>query len=236
MKKHTERGITVKIKVKELNPGDRFGYGMKSAIVLDKMDDGVLCMVVDENYQCEFDKDNNNNFTASTLRRNLDSDYAQQWIDEGANPRDFVEMEVDLTADDGLDDYGTCKCYFAPRTCDQHRKYRKLIPNCDDWEWTATSWSAKSNGDSCAVRSVYTDGSLNDGIASVMSLVRPLFKLKPDTEVEVEISKYKCNSDNRGSLDESIKSLINQYGTADFIETFIKILVEECNKKKEKQS
>lgn len=32
----------MKIKVKELNPGDRFGYGMKSAIVLDKMDDGFF--------------------------------------------------------------------------------------------------------------------------------------------------------------------------------------------------
>lgn len=226
----------MKIKVKELNPGDRFGYGMKSAIVLDKMDDGVLCMVVDENYQSEFDRNNNNNFAESTLRRELDSDYAQQWLNEGANFRDFEAMEVDLTADDGLDDYGTCTCFFAPRTCDQHRKYRKLIPNCDNWEWTATPWSTKSNGDACAVRCVCADGSLNDGIAYIMSLVRPLFKLKPDTEVEVEISKYKYYPEKSYSLVESMKSLINQYGTADVLETFTKILVEECNKKKGKQS
>lgn len=226
----------MKIKVKELNPGDRFGYGMKSAIVLDKMDDGVLCMVVDENYQSEFDRNNSNNFAESTLRTELNVHYMRQWIDEGANANDFVEMEVDLTADDGLDDYGTCTCFFAPRTCDQHRKYRKLIPNCDNWEWTATPFSTKSNDYSYDVRHVYADGGLGDYYAYYTSWVRPLFKLKPDAEVEVEISKYKYYTEKGCLLDESIKSLINQYGTADFLETFSNILVEESKRKKEKQS
>lgn len=227
----------MKIKVKELNPGDRFGYGMKSAIVLDKMDSGVLCMVVDENYQSEFDRNNNNNFAESTLRTELNVHYVRQWLDEGANIDDFAEMEVDLTADDGLDDYGTCTTYLAPRTCDQHRKYRKLIPNCDDWEWTATPYSVKSNDCSCTVRCVNAHGTLNSyGVSGTGSGVRPLFKLKPDAEVEVEISKYKYYTEKSCSLDESIKSLINQYGTADFLETFSKILVEEFNRKKEKQS
>lgn len=136
-----------KCEIKNLNPGDRFGYGMKSAIVLDKMDDGILCMAVDENYQIEFDKNKSNNFAESTLRTELNTSYLEQWIDEGANIDDFVEMEVDLTADDGLDDYGTCKCYLAPRTCDQHRKYRKLIPNNNHWEWTATPYSIESKGE-----------------------------------------------------------------------------------------
>lgn len=160
----------------------------------------------------------------------------RQWIDEGANLIDFVEMEVDLTADDGLNDYGTCKCYLAPRTCDQHRKYRKLIPNCDDWEWTATPWSTKSNSSFSHVRAIHNNGFIYDYYSSGTLRVRPLFKLKPYAEVEVEISKYKYYTKKSCSLDESIKSLINQYGTADFLETFSKILVEECNRKKEKQS
>lgn len=222
----------MKIKVKELNPGDGFGYGMKSAIVLDKMDDGVLCMVVDENYQSEFDRNNSNNFAESTLRTELNVHYVRQWLDEGANIDDFAEMEVDLTSDDGLDDYGTCTTYLAPRTCEQHRKYRKLIPDCDDWEWTATPYSTKSNDNSYSVRYVYTDGSLYYSIAYGTSWVRPLFKLRPDAEVEVEIYKYKYYTEKSCSLDESIKSLINQYGTADFLETFSKILVEESKRKK----
>lgn len=226
----------MKIKVKELNPGDRFGYGMKSAIVLDKMGDGVLCMVVDENYQSKFDVYNSNDFAKSTLRKELNGYYMKQWIDEGANLRDFVEMEVDLTADDRLGGYGTCKCYLAPRTCDQHRKYRSLIPNCGSWEWTATPYSTKSSNNFSYVQIINRKGCIYEYYYSSMLWVRPLFKLKPDTEVEVEISKYKYYSEKSCSLDESIKSLINQYGTADFLETFGKILVEECNRKKEKQS
>ena len=211
-----------KCAIKNLNPGDRFGYGMKSAIVLDKMDNGVLCMVVDENYQCRFDKNRSNNFAESTLRTELNAHYMRQWIDEGANSRDFVEMEVDLTADDGIDDYGTCTCFFAPRTCDQHRKYRKLIPNCDDWEFTATPYSVKSNGGFCYVRGVRADGSRNADNAGVASWVRPLSKLKPDAEVEVEIDA--TNSVEESSLMDDMRKLVNEHGFPEVMETLAKVI------------
>ena len=209
-----------KCEIKNLNPGDRFGYGMKSAIVLDKMDDGILCMVVDEIYQCEFDKDNNNDFASSTLKTKLNTSYLEQWIDEGANIDDFVEMEVDLTADDGLDDYGTCKCYLAPRTCDQHRKYRKLIPNCDDWEWTVTPYSVKSKGYSFAVRIVYADGSLSYNYTYSTYWVRPLFKLKPDTEVEIDTT----NGVEECCLVDTMRKLVDEHGFPVVMETLAKVI------------
>lgn len=211
----------MKIKVKELNPGDRFGYGMKSAIVLDKMDDGILCMVVDENYQIEFDKNKSNNFAESTLRTELNVHYMRQWIDEGANANDFVEMEVDLTADDGLDDYGTCTCFFAPRTCDQHRKYRKLIPNCDNWEWTATPYSIESKGKNLPVRCVSSDGIVHECNTSCASVsVRPLFKLKPDTEVEVDTT----NGVEESSLMDTMRKLVDEHGFPVVMETLAKVI------------
>ncbi len=211
----------MKIKIKELNQGDKFEYGAKSAIVLDKMDDGVLCMVVDENYQCRFDEKKHNNFAESTLRTELNVHYMIQWIDEGANPRDFVKMEVDLTADDGLDDYGTCKCYLAPRTCDQHRKYRKLISICDGWEWTVTPWSTKSNGDFQIVRDVYTDGSLDGGNAYNTGWVRPLFKLKPDIKVEVDTT----NGVGKCCLVDTMRKLVDEHGFPVVMETLAKVIV-----------
>lgn len=212
-----------KCEIKNLNPGDRFGYGMKSAIVLDKMDDGILCMVVDEIYQCDFDKDNNNDFASSTLKTKLNTSYLEQWIDEGANIDDFVAMEVDLTADDGLDDYGNCKCYLAPRTCDQHRKYRKLIPNCDNWEWAATPYSVKSNGCSGTVRCVNTLGTLTGYYVTYTDYeVRPLFKLKPDAEVEVEIDA--TNSVEESSLMDVMRKLVNEHGFPVVMETLAKVI------------
>ena len=194
----------MKIKIKELNQGDKFEYGAKSAIVLDKMDDGVLCMVVDERYEAAFDKQDCNNFANSTLMTELHDDYLNQWINAGASLDDFVIMEVDLTADDGLDDYGSCECYFAPRTCEQHRKYRKLIPNHNEWEWTATACSVESNGYPCLVRLVNSDGSLDDDGASISGGVRPLFKLKLDAEVEIENS---CSKSKEEKVTENKEKL-----------------------------
>lgn len=210
-----------KCAIKNLNPGDRFGYGMKSAIVLDKMDDGILCMVVNEIYQCEFDKDNNNDFASSTLKTKLNTSYLEQWIDEGANIDDFVEMEVDLTADDGLDDYGTCTTYLAPRTCDQHRKYRKLIPNNNHWEWTATPYSIESKGENLPARIVSSDGIVYECNTSCASVsVRPLFKLKPDTEVEVDTT----NSVEESSLMDTMRKLVDEHGFPVVMETLAKVI------------
>lgn len=210
-----------KCEIKNLNPGDRFGYGMKSAIVLDKMDDGILCMVVDEIYQCEFDKDNNNDFASSTLKTKLNTSYLEQWIDEGANIDDFVEMEVDLTADDGLDDYGTCTTYLAPRTCDQHRKYRKLIPNNNHWEWTATPYSIESKGENLPARIVSSDGIVYECNTSCASVsVRPLFKLKPDTEVEVDTT----NGVEECCLVDTMRKLVDEHGFPVVMETLAKVI------------
>lgn len=210
-----------KCEIKNLNPGDRFGYGMKSAIVLDKMDDGILCMVVDEIYQCEFDKDNNNDFASSTLKIKLNTSYLEQWINEGANIDDFVEMEVDLTADDGLDDYGTCTTYLAPRTCDQHRKYRKLIPNNNHWEWTATPYSIESKGENLPARIVSSDGIVYECNTSCASVsVRPLFKLKPDTEVEVDTT----NGVEESSLMDTMRKLVDEHGFPVVMETLAKVI------------
>lgn len=93
-------------------------------------------------------------------------------------------MQVDLTANDGLKDYGACKCFLAPRTCDQHRKYRCLIPNPKrSWEWTVTANSTKNNGYSNSVHRVSVEGSLDSGYDRSAYMVRPLFKLNPDAVI-----------------------------------------------------
>ena len=94
-------------------------------------------------------------------------------------------MQVYLTANDGLKDYGTCECFLAPRTCDQHRKYRYLIPNPkEDWEWTATAYSTKENGYSITAYQVTGAGALSSSLFVYYAFgVRPLFKLNPDTVI-----------------------------------------------------
>lgn len=167
--------------IKEYHQGERFAYGKKNCMVLEHMDDGTLCMVLDS-VNCKFGK--NNNYEESKLKEDLNGSYLDNWLNNGACFTDFVEMEVDLTADDGLDDYGKCRCFLAPRTCEQHRKYRKLIPNPNGLEWTVTAYSTESNGFfgiACLVTGL---GALNyDGNVYGAYGVRPLFKLNPDAVI-----------------------------------------------------
>lgn len=168
--------------IKDYLQGERFAYGNKKCMVLEHMEDGILCMVLDS-VNCKFGK--NNNYEESKLKEDLNGSYLDNWLNNGACFTDFVEMEVDLTADDGLDDYGKCRCFLAPRTCEQHRKYRKLIPNPDGLEWTVTAYSTESNGFFGIACLVMSAGALiyDSGNVYCAYGVRPLFKLNPDAVI-----------------------------------------------------
>lgn len=170
--------------IQNYKPGEKFIYGNKSCMVLEHMDDGTLCMVLDEDFKSAFGE--NNNFAESKLKEELNGEYLDEWVKNGANRESFVLMQVDLTANDGLKDYGTCECFLAPRTCDQHRKYRYLIPNPkNDWEWTATAYSTKNNGYSYYAYQVTGTGGLDGYINYGHNAygVRPIFKLNPDAVI-----------------------------------------------------
>lgn len=169
--------------IKDYLQGERFVYGNKNCMVLEHMDDGTLCMVLDEDFKSAFGE--TNNFAESELRKKLNGKYLDEWVKNGANRESFVLMQVDLTANDGLKDYGTCECFLAPRTRDQHRKYRHLIPSPKiDWEWEATAYSTKENGYFIHVCSVAGTGTLYFSISATHSfVVRPLFKLNSDAVI-----------------------------------------------------
>lgn len=166
--------------IKDYIQGERFVYGKKNCMVLEHMDDGTLCMVLDEDFESAFG--GNNNFAESELRKKLNREYLDEWVKGGADRESFMLMQVDLTTNDGLKDYSSCECFLAPRTCDQYRKYRYLIPNPKrNWEWTATAYSTKENGYSNLACEATGTGALSSSYANYANGVRPLFKLNPDT-------------------------------------------------------
>ena len=223
--------------IKDYLQGDRFAYGNKKCMVLEHMDDGILCMVLDEDFESAFG--GNNNFAESELRKKLNGEYLDEWVKDGADRESFVLMQVDLTTNDGLKDYSSCKCFLAPRTCDQHRKYRYLIPNPKrNWEWTATAYSTKANGYSLTVYQVTSAGALDISYFGVVYGVRPLFKLNPESLVECEI-KIKTEWDN-GTVEDAISHLQSAVDTLNQIDGYeaemsitlnvIKILEEKREK------
>lgn len=125
-----------------------------------------------------FDMKNRNNFAVSDIREYLNGEFLQKLIEAGAPEAMFEYFNIDLTADDGLKDYGGDRVRVGLITCDEYRLLRGNIPELPaTWWWTATPDSPKNN----VVRLVNSDGTLNYSSAFFGSRgVRPLCVLKSE--------------------------------------------------------
>lgn len=217
--------------IKDYIQGERFVYGKKNCMVLEHMNDGTLCMVLDEDFESKFGE--TNNFSESELRKKLNGEYLDEWVKDGADRASFVLMQVDLTANDGLKDYGTCECLLAPRTCDQHRKYRYLIPNPKgNWEWTATAYSTKDNNCSFRTYLVAATGSLGYSVyVDIAFGVRPLFKLNPDAVIVPESNDTETLKINVDKLENALHDLEKKYTEKEKAYIAERIAKEELQKK-----
>lgn len=173
--------------VKNVEVGSFLLYAGIEWVVLEQTKKGALLLAKQRLFNSAFDTVENNNWSKSSLRKELNNfnDKGMQCgfeHIENINKNDLVEFERDLTTDDGTD-YGKCKDYLSLITCEEYRKYRKLIPNADNLWWTATGDSLVY---SYCVRHVYSNGTLDGSSARIGNYgVRPLCILKSETEVEV---------------------------------------------------
>ena len=93
-----------------------------------------------------FDTKNRNDFAASDIRAFLNGEFLKKLIEAGAPEEMFEYFNIDLTADDGLKDYGGDRVRVALITCDEYRLFRGNIPDLpNDWWWTATPNSPINN-------------------------------------------------------------------------------------------
>jgi len=155
--------IYPRVKLADLKPGDAFNYGGKRWIKL-QGGDASLCITENLIKNKAFDENDCNDWRTSTLRKWLNNDFLQELYSHESDietepPKPFMLITSDLTADDGMTDYGTADDYIALLTCDLYRKHRDIIPPVDNWYWTLTPWTCKKEY-SCLVRSVFTSGAL----------------------------------------------------------------------------
>lgn len=125
-----------------------------------------------------FDEGNRNDFAASNLRAYLNGEFLKKLTEAGASEEMFEEFEIDLTADDGLKQYGKDRARVGLITCDEYRALRDNIPPLPDtWWWTATPDSPVNY----YVRCVGADGTLAYYYACYgFRGVRPLCVLKSE--------------------------------------------------------
>ena len=130
-------------KLANLKPGAYFFYGGVQWVVLENNDKigATLSIAAEPVFNRAFDEENRNDWRVSSLRRELNGPFFDALIAEGANRAAFLDWESDLTADDGMTDYGTATDKIALLSDGLYRKYRQYIPLVDDWCWTLTPWT-----------------------------------------------------------------------------------------------
>ena len=157
-------------------PKQEFTMGGIAWTVIQTGADWVKCIASDCVEERAFDEGNKNDFAASSLRAYLNGEFLRRLIKAGAPEEMFEYFNIDLTADDGLKNYGGDRVRIGLITCEEYRLLRGNIPALPDrWWWTATPDSPINS----FVRYVYSDGSLYNNNAYYGNYgVRPLCNLK----------------------------------------------------------
>lgn len=169
----------------EIKAGARFLYGGVEWVKLSMSCGGVLSLAAESVFDRAFDEENCNDFNKSSLRRELNGPFLDALIQEGADPAAFLEFNSDLTADDGMTDYGESTNKIALLSCNQYREYRGLFPQIGEWWWTLTPWTCDPEY-SYYVRYVVSSGALYSHNAyGGNGGVRPLCNLSSDILVSI---------------------------------------------------
>lgn len=207
-------------KLAELKPGDRFMYGGVEWVKFEDIGAGTLCLAAEPVFRRAFDEENCNDWRKSSLRRELNGAFLDALVAEGADRAAFLDWESDLTADDGMTDYGTAVDKIALRSDALCRKYREITPPVDEWCWNLTPWTCDAST-SYNVRSVNSSGAM--GWSSAYNGgrgVRPLCYPKSVILVSIpgeagdEVERAALSEEMRLKATEAILSTLNDYPVA----------------------
>lgn len=149
----------------------------------------TLVEAAEDLFQDAFDKDGCNDWREASLRKWLNGGYLDKLLEDFPELKDAaVTFQRDLTADDGLKDYGTCVDTVSLLTADEYRQNRDLYMDPPStWRWLITPDSTPSGGGSAFARRVDSDGALGVSDAYRGSGgVRPALYLKSGLLVSVE--------------------------------------------------
>ena len=191
--------------------GTVFPYAGEKWVVLEHDPAGrTLCLRLEVIPDKPFDEDNRNNFAISSSKEWMNGPYLDNLIDAVKGPHAFLQTELDLTADDGLKDYGTCNVTIFSLTVDQYRRNRDVIPNADGWWWLSTAYSTASNGYEHSARFAYSDGTLNRNNAyNGNNGLRPACYLDSDLLILVDGEDTGIGPQEAGTI---VAELVEQFG------------------------
>ena len=166
-------------KLNGLKVGDTFELAGLTWTILDVTEDWYKCIAERFEDGMVFD-DGSNDWRTSILREYLNEDFYNRLASE-IGEDNIILFERDLLSIDGQTEYASCDDKVSLLTVDEYRKYRKLIPNPDYWQWLITPWSTPCNGYYRSVTAISPYGCFDDYDCNNRYGVRPLCIFSPNT-------------------------------------------------------
>lgn len=161
-----------KVALSTLEPGDTFKIGNVEFLVLEQ--EGETTAAIKKNLLvADMEFGENNNYAESPIR-SICEEFAVGIAGE-IGKENLLEHTVDLTANDGMKDYGEITARASLMTADRYRKYVKILDSVkmEGYWWLATPWSTPSHGIERAVLCVSPSGCIYFSYYSGSIGVRP---------------------------------------------------------------
>ena len=150
-----EKKLVVTHIPKGLKIGDEFELADVNWKILDITDAGYMC-IGDSLGDRTFDE-NSSDWKESSLRSYLNNEFYKK-VTKEIGEDNIVAFKRDLLSLDGQEEYGETDDFVSLLTVDEYRKYRKHIPNTNEWWWLITPWSTPCNEYSKSVTVVSPSG------------------------------------------------------------------------------
>ena len=177
---------SARVLLADIPVGELFKIADQEFIVLEHMKEGTAVISkgkIGPNVQFG----ENNDYKGSNVDAICNS--FSEPIEQEAGEDAIVGHVVDLTSDDGLDDYGMVKCKVSLMTADQYRKYVRILDKhkLNAWWWLATPFSTYTHDHETCVKCVSPSGGIRDDNCSRgYGGVRPFLILKSSIFVSIE--------------------------------------------------
>ena len=165
-------------KLADVPVGETFKIGSWEFVVLEQLGDATAVILKDL-LADDQEFGESNNYAESAVDA-LCCEFAGE-LEDTIGKDNLCEHTVDLTADDGLKDYGSVQCKVSLLTCERYRRYVEALDKHrpGEWWWLATALSTPTHGYSRAVKCVAPSGYVSYGYISVNNFgVRPFCILK----------------------------------------------------------
>lgn len=166
-----------KIRMEAFGAGEVCKIGEWEFIVCEHTREGTVLLMKDCLYDAvEFG--DNNNYNGSNVDK-LCEKFADKLV-AVVGSENIIRHTVDLTADDGLRDYGSIERRVSLFTANQYRKYCDILDKyrLNIWTWTATAYSTPKHDDDCWVKCVAPRGNFDRNSYFIEFGVRPFCILK----------------------------------------------------------